>query len=94
VIVSTPRTFFEQGAAFGNPHERHLSSWTRHDLASYGPLCVLPNDISLICVLGRDHEVARRTLRSPRRRLKELVPLLRYPYRVLARLLARGRQRM
>jgi hypothetical protein len=94
VVVSTPRIFLEQDAVFGNPHERHLSRWTKQDLASYGPLCVIPNDISLICVLGRDQQAVRRTMRSPRRRLKELFPFLRYPYRALTRLGARGRQRM
>lgn len=35
-LVATPVDYFPQGAAFGNPHERHLSGWTIEELAEFG----------------------------------------------------------
>lgn len=91
VIVSTPRAFIEQGAAFDNPSEEHLSLWTRRELAAVAPSVFLPDDISLVCVLGPDHDAVRRTMLSPRRRLKAMFPFLRHPARWAKR---SARQRM
>lgn len=35
-VVSTPAVFFEQGAAYGNEYERHLSYWMTSDFIHAG----------------------------------------------------------
>jgi SAM-dependent methyltransferase len=36
VLLSTPFDFFEQGAVYGNEHERHRSHWTADELTGLG----------------------------------------------------------
>ena len=35
VVVTSPRGFVEQGAAYGNEHERHKSGWGEQDFSPY-----------------------------------------------------------
>lgn len=36
VFVSTPAVWMEQGAVYGNPHERHMSLWNANDFTRAG----------------------------------------------------------
>ncbi len=85
VIVSTPRQFFRQ-EGFGNPYEQHHSHWQQTDLAVFGPHCFIPNDFSLICLLGADAARIRQTLMHPRQRIGQTFPFLKRPYYALKKL--------
>ncbi|WP_147819130.1 class I SAM-dependent methyltransferase [Salidesulfovibrio onnuriiensis] len=54
VLVSVPRDVTEQGAAFGNEHERHRSSWTETDFQGEKPSFIYPNQHSIIAYMGDD----------------------------------------
>ncbi len=42
-IVTTPVQMSQQGAVFGNEHERHVTQWTMAELIEYGPVLQLGN---------------------------------------------------
>jgi len=54
VLVSVPRNVAAQGAAFGNEHERHLSSWKEEDFQGEKPSFIYPNARSIIAYMGDD----------------------------------------
>ena len=83
LLVSTPKRFIEQGASFGNQLEVHHSHWERQDFSTLGEVCFIPNEISLICLVGQAAGRVRRELFSWRRRLKRQVPLLVNGYRAI-----------
>jgi hypothetical protein len=85
VLISTPGWFFQQGTAFNNPYEQHLSFWTKADFAAFTPKCFVPNDISLICLIGPASKVAQQELYGLRRRLKRDFAFLKYLYRLVRR---------
>lgn len=84
VLVSTPGWFIRQPAAFGNPHEEHRSFWTRADFNGLGPTCFIPNEVSLICLIGSDVPVMRRQMLRGRRWLRAS-HFLRRSYRAIKR---------
>ncbi|MFQ5742157.1 MAG: hypothetical protein ACE5HV_01075 [Acidobacteriota bacterium] len=53
VLVTTPKRFLQQASVFGNPHEKHLSYWSRAALRSRGRTCFLPDRKSRVCLLTR-----------------------------------------
>ena len=83
LLVSTPKRFIEQGASFGNRLEVHHSHWKRRDFSALGEACFVPNEVSLICLVGRDAGRVRRELFSWRRRLKRQAPFLAAGYRAV-----------
>lgn len=83
LLVSTPKRFIEQGASFGNRLEVHHSHWGRRDFSRLGEACFIPNEVSLICLVGRDAGRVRREVLSWRRRLKRQVPFLAEGYRAI-----------
>lgn len=54
VLVSVPRNVAEQGAAFGNEHERHLSQWGEADFQGDRPSFIYPHQRSIIAYIGDD----------------------------------------
>ena len=55
VVVSTPRTRFEQGEVYGNPHERHLSTWKRRDFSYWRGAQFFPKGSQmLVCIPGAE----------------------------------------
>ena len=52
VLISTPKTFFPQQAEFGNDLEAHRSLWTPENLIAVAPCCFIPDDFSVICLMG------------------------------------------
>jgi SAM-dependent methyltransferase len=62
LLISTPHNPGPQLEAYGNPAERHVKRWNIHDLKKFGPLRIVPNLFSLICVLGSE------TIASPPRK--------------------------
>lgn len=83
LLISTPGWFIPQEAAFANPYERHHSLWTRTDFRPWTPHCFVPNDISLICVIGPGSQAVRQEMFTPRRRLKRNFGFLRHLYGAL-----------
>ncbi len=85
VLISTPKQFFNQ-EGFDNPYEQHRSHWQQTDLAAFSPHCFIPNDFSLICLLGSDTTLVRQTIRHPRRRISQSLPFLKRPYHTMKKL--------
>jgi len=57
VLLSSPLGFTEQGAVFGNEHERHLSGWGKEDFEGIPHHFV--NVVStFVCLLSRDPKIA------------------------------------
>ena len=80
VIVSTPRDIGEQGAAFSNPFERHISQWRSRDFRRYPERFQVFNPESLLVFTGQDgRRVAQLTAaqRRERSRLAVAVSSLR-----------------
>lgn len=83
LLISTPLHFFAQPAAFGNPREAHRSHWVPTDFTPLGPTCFIPNDYSLICVLGPASAQVARELFTLRRQLQRHLPVVLRGYRAL-----------
>ncbi|MBI4798018.1 MAG: class I SAM-dependent methyltransferase [Desulfarculus sp.] len=54
LVVATPRTFFAQKEAFGNPFEKHQFHWQEQHFKPLAPMFVYPNNYSLILFMGQD----------------------------------------
>lgn len=80
VLVSTPGWFFPQADAFNNPYEQHRSFWTKADLACFSPHCFIPNDVSLICLIGPQSKRVQQEFYGFKRRLKREFAFLKHPY--------------
>jgi hypothetical protein len=78
-VVSTPKRFYAQGDVCGNPLERHISVWTRRQLAAAGFDVYWPRKESHIAVHATSTDL-RSTLRRYiwRSRCKELTPIIVY----------------
>ena len=88
VVVGTPLEFFTQ-EGYDNPHEQHLSLWSRRDLRSMGQPCFfLPETHALLGFLGRDTPRVRARVLRLRRRLKRSIAILISPLRFIRRLLS------
>jgi len=87
MLISTPKDVGDQGHAFDNENEAHVSQWTPQLLKTFGPAVVLPDRESHIVYLGTSDSVL--ALRSPRwkrvRRWGSIVPFARPLYRALRR---------
>ena len=83
LLVSTPKRFVEQGASFGNRLEVHHSHWGRRDFSTIGEACFIPNEVSLICLVGQAAGHVRREVFSWRRRLKRQAPFLAAGYHAI-----------
>lgn len=81
LVVSTPRWFIPQTAVYGNAYETHHTLWHKKELAGFAPLCFIPNDISLLCVIGPDSTAVHRQIYALRRQLKRYFPWLVTFYR-------------
>jgi 2-polyprenyl-3-methyl-5-hydroxy-6-metoxy-1,4-benzoquinol methylase len=65
VVITTPAGQAPQGAAYGNVHESHLSSWQRSDFRQYPHLYQLIG-FTFMVVLARDQQTLQPiTLRQP-----------------------------
>lgn len=65
VVITTPVGHAPQGAAYGNVHETHLSSWQRSDFQRYPHLYQLVG-FTFMVVLARDPQMLQRIkLRHP-----------------------------
>lgn len=84
ILVSTPKKPSPQKDAFGNIYETHRSKWTRNDLKKFGECCFIPDDVSLICYISQNKELARdfrKNLKNlkrhgkitPKNRLKKII---------------------
>lgn len=88
VIVSTPRNAKEQGAQYGNEHERHISQWNEKDFKEFGDCLFIPNDGgSIICCIGTAVPQLRRELFSFKKRMYSLFPFAVIIYRKIKKLL-------
>jgi SAM-dependent methyltransferase len=78
-IVSTPKRFYAQGDLCGNPLERHVSVWTRGQLAAAGFDVYWPAKANHIAVHAASLDL-KSTLRRFiwRSRCKELTPIAVY----------------
>jgi len=91
VIVSTPLGFFTQ-EGFNNPHEQHLSHWSKRQLKALGHPCFfLPEIQALLGFFGRDAMPVRARVLGPRRRLKRSYGFVVSPLRSIKRMLTRVR---
>ncbi len=54
LVVSTPRNFFPQKAAFGNSYETHRFHWQEEHFKPLADQFTYPNDQSLIVFMGQD----------------------------------------
>jgi hypothetical protein len=81
VLVSTPIDFHRQEAVFGNDFEIHRSHWRARDFAALHPRCFVPNDHSLICIVGPAAPRVHARLNSWRRRVSRQAPWLANLYR-------------
>jgi len=52
VVISTPKNPAPQGAHFGNVHERHVSVWTKREIAEIAPSLFLHEPQSLVALLS------------------------------------------
>lgn len=59
IIISTPKDIGHQDDAFQNPHEHHVSQWTRRKLEALAPALVFPDRESHIVYLGTPTSVLR-----------------------------------
>ena len=92
VIVSTPHDIGHQHALFGNPHEHHVFQWEPVHFEAFPKRALIPNDASLIYVLGEDAEeisalARQREWAALKRSIRTLFPFLVAPYLALKRLL-------
>ena len=83
ILLSTPKQFFKQDAVFGNALEEHKSYWVVQNFLSLGPVCVIPSETSLICLIGKASNKAHREYYSFRQVLKREFPFLARLYRLL-----------
>ena len=83
VLVSTPRRFFRQKAAFGNPFEMHRSHWRRRDFEMFQAPCFIPNEHSLIAFWGDDKAAVQAQFFGWKRQLKRWFPLGTFIYQRL-----------
>jgi hypothetical protein len=58
VLVSTPKHAGRQEALYGNDYEQHISQWQKKDFVPFVPKIFIPNQYSLICLLGEDVDLA------------------------------------
>jgi hypothetical protein len=82
ILVSTPRRFIAQKAAFGNPFETHRSHWRRQDFEELAP-CFIPNEYSLIAFWGDDKAVVQKQFYNWKRQFKTWFPLSTFIYKRL-----------
>ncbi len=90
IIVSTPITFISQKSSFGNPHETHKSHWMRANFQGFSPKCFIPNELSLICYIGKNAPIVHKHLRTGKREIKRWMPFLHYFYRTFKQLGRKG----
>lgn len=78
-VVSTPKRFYAQGDLCGNPLEKHVSVWTRRQLAASGFNVYWPAKANHIAVHAASPELRSRLRRFIlRARCKELTPIAVY----------------
>ncbi len=78
VLISTPKEYWDQTDAFGNPYETHHHLWRKADFRSFKDRLLVPNAYSLIVLIGPDAARVRRVLlkrkiRLWQRKLRHLV---------------------
>jgi hypothetical protein len=93
VLVSTPRLFHAQHAVHGNEMEIHRSHWRPEHFRTFTPHCFIPNEVSVICMIGPDALRLDGRINSWRRIVKRQAPWLANLYRSGKDLWQRGRPR-
>lgn len=81
VIVSTPKNAKEQGAQYGNEHERHLSQWHERDFKQFGDCVFIPDEGSIICCIGTAAPRLKKELFTFKKRIGALFPFATALYR-------------
>lgn len=76
VLVSTPGGYVEQGPLFGNQFEEHHSGWHKRDFSDFKPHCFIPNEFSLICLIGDGVPLLNARVLSLPKRIKRNFPYL------------------
>jgi hypothetical protein len=76
ILVSTPRHFFNQQAVYGNELEIHRSHWQAMHFEAFTPCCFIPNEESVICMIGPAAERIDARVNSWRRVVKRQAPWL------------------
>lgn len=76
VLVSTPGGYVEQGPLFGNQFEEHHSGWHKRDFSKFEQRCFIPNEFSLICLIGDDVAMINARVLSLPKRIKRNFPYL------------------
>lgn len=89
ILVSTPKSVACQQDAFGNPFEAHKFQWKKMHFGQFDKKTFVPNERSLICYMGEDALMIRKDVLNIRikTRIRRLFPFLRFPYRVIKRIL-------
>ncbi len=81
ILISTPRHFSAQQAVNGNELEIHRSHWRPEHFKSFTPHCFIPNEESVICMIGPvAHRIDAR-MNSWRQIVKRQAPWLVNLYR-------------
>lgn len=93
ILVSTPRVFHTQHAVHGNEMEIHRSHWRPEHFRSFTPHCFIPNEVSVICMIGPDAPRLAARIHSWRQIVKRQAPWLANLYRGGRDLLQRRRPR-
>lgn len=90
ILVSTPSGYVEQGPLFGNHFEEHHSGWHKRNFTGFARYCFIPNEFSLICLIGDDVSTINAKVLSLPKQIKRNFPYL-LPLKRRAERLLRGR---
>ncbi|MDY6987427.1 MAG: hypothetical protein SWQ30_05155 [Thermodesulfobacteriota bacterium] len=83
-IIATPKYFWSQEDAFGNPFETHRSLWRKRDFSKYANRFFVYNEETLICYIGED--APRLRLKGVELSLRKNLGFLRFPYRIIKKM--------
>jgi SAM-dependent methyltransferase len=93
ILISTPRRFSAQEAVYGNQLEIHRSHWRPEHFEPFTPRCFIPNEESIICMIGPVAERIDARMNSWRQVVKRQAPWLVKLYRKGRNLLDAPKQR-
>jgi len=88
VIITTPQHVNEQGAQYGNEHERHISQWSEKDFQQFGDCLFIPNEGgSIICCIGTATPRLKKELFTFKKRMYVLFPFAVIVYRKIKKII-------
>lgn len=67
LVVVTPRNYYAQPEAFGNPYEKHQFHWQEEHFKPLADQFVYPNAYSLILFMGQDARAVHRCVTGQQR---------------------------